>query len=327
MTSYGDHQVCDKQTETLRSDFLIHWTGKDIQTNYKTLCGTQRQEYIHRLHTTLDRDSGGLWMRKMEMELDAKFCWPATCFTEIKLSDTEKHTERYGCLGFGFSRKFVMERFGAPVQYVAGKKERDMEAEDNISLRLSELLLVSNFLTGKTLEPESPIIDHKQEYKPQKNCHFAKFIKGCRLEKLEQEWQDKKELAQYLDRYTKCPSQVFAYLRAAAMSCGIFVKKMSDEKCDHAFELLDEAEWRIPYTDEMANKDGRQKIWKTGLADPPYKIPFTRDDLKILILPDEKTRKLAFDEEDTVGKDIVEWLFEKPAEVPIIATVKECLQF
>jgi len=33
----------------------------------------------------------------------------ATCFTEIKLSATNKHTQAYGCLGFGFERSFVID--------------------------------------------------------------------------------------------------------------------------------------------------------------------------------------------------------------------------
>ena len=96
---------------TVRSNFLIHWTGKDIQTDYTKLkfCETQRQEYVHRLRGTIDRLSGGLWMREIPEKVRGhdgskiEFGWltPATCFTELKLSDIYEHTKRYGCLGFG----------------------------------------------------------------------------------------------------------------------------------------------------------------------------------------------------------------------------------
>lgn len=118
---------------TVRSNFLIHWTGKDIQTDCKklTFCETQRQEYVHRLRGTIDRLSGGLWMREITEEVHGhdgskiKHGWQtsATCFTELKLSDIYEHTKRYGCLGFGFDREFVIKRCGIPIQYVSGTED------------------------------------------------------------------------------------------------------------------------------------------------------------------------------------------------------------
>jgi len=40
------------------------------------------------------------------------------CFTEIKLSQAEEQAKRYGDLGIGFGRDFVLEREGNPVFYV-----------------------------------------------------------------------------------------------------------------------------------------------------------------------------------------------------------------
>lgn len=92
---------------------------------------------------------------------------------------------------------------------------------------------------------------------------------------------------------------------------------MSDTIGDYKF--LDELEWRIVYTDRAFNEG---KIVKTNLSEPKYKIPFTQDELKILILPDDYTRRNALN--DSYIRD---WLFEDPAELPIIATISECLQF
>lgn len=39
------------------------------------------------------------------------------CFSEIKLSLARKHAERYGLLGIGVDRNFVLERYGNPVFY------------------------------------------------------------------------------------------------------------------------------------------------------------------------------------------------------------------
>jgi hypothetical protein len=41
-----------------------------------------------------------------------------TCFTEVRLSQAESHSQRYGLLGIGVERKFVLDRRGGPVHYV-----------------------------------------------------------------------------------------------------------------------------------------------------------------------------------------------------------------
>jgi len=40
------------------------------------------------------------------------------CFTEIKLSLARKHAKRYGSLGLGVDRDFVLKRYGNPVFYI-----------------------------------------------------------------------------------------------------------------------------------------------------------------------------------------------------------------
>ncbi len=116
----------------VHSDFLIHWTGKDIDYLYdkqwyksdksKTnkncdVCG----RYIKRLHDTLKY---GLWMTVEEKN---PLCFgnisisipntPQTCFTELKVSESRKHAKRYGRLGIGVKRPFVFKRFGRPLIY------------------------------------------------------------------------------------------------------------------------------------------------------------------------------------------------------------------
>ena len=115
------------ELKTLRSNFLVHWTGRDLEERYTFHpfpIEVKRAEYVQRLIGTLKE---GLWMNKQPIELYDKlnksiervYEWPATCFTEIKLTQIKKHTDRYGRLGFGFSREFVMQHYGAPVLYIA----------------------------------------------------------------------------------------------------------------------------------------------------------------------------------------------------------------
>lgn len=45
------------------------------------------------------------------------------CFTEIRLSQAEAHAERYGKLGIGFARDFIMKKGGRPVIYIPHKTD------------------------------------------------------------------------------------------------------------------------------------------------------------------------------------------------------------
>lgn len=225
---------------TLRSDFLINWTGaKDIEKEYKegkckvlndkSLSDKQREEkyevlnderrrkYVCRLRSTLIE---GLWMTCPDERINgfnayietAEYSgYPITCFTEIKLSDTYEHTKRYGCLGFGFGRKFVIERCGAPVQYVSG-------TEDDA--------IVGNIATALELLKQLPKTS-------------LRFTDGEFLSKL------------------KSGIEINAR----------FIKNISDCTSPHDFKFLDEAEWRIVYTDR---KTREEKLVATGKKNPKF---------------------------------------------------------
>lgn len=129
----------------IHSDFLIHWTGKDIDdecnenhwyndASSKT-CNCCTDKYIKRLSDILEF---GLWMtessddykiliddfhkatgiekKKIEVAKTA-----ATCFTELKLSESRKHAKEFGRLGIGVKRYFLFNRSGRPMVYYGPK--------------------------------------------------------------------------------------------------------------------------------------------------------------------------------------------------------------
>lgn len=114
----------------VHSDFLIHWTGKDIETRKwwqepKRQRGTTSEEdgaYIARLRDVLRY---GLWMTSEGKDHVAKVGGqeiripeaPRCCFTELKLSESQRHAIKYGRLGIGFKRPFVFNRLGRPLAY------------------------------------------------------------------------------------------------------------------------------------------------------------------------------------------------------------------
>jgi hypothetical protein len=116
----------------VHSDFLIHWTGKDLDSLYdphwdsvgKNNAGTDSslvEKYLERLHSILKY---GLWLTT-----EPECCWsvddfritvpstPKVCFTELKLSESIPHARRYGRLGIGVKRPYLFDRSGRPLAY------------------------------------------------------------------------------------------------------------------------------------------------------------------------------------------------------------------
>jgi hypothetical protein len=116
----------------IHSDFLIHWTGRDLDARYEPDWYTSEkssvdrnsdlcQAYVDRLHNILKH---GLWLTE-EPEIPLQIghikaaipSIPKVCFTELKLSESRNHARRYGRLGIGVKRPFLFARFGRPVAY------------------------------------------------------------------------------------------------------------------------------------------------------------------------------------------------------------------
>jgi hypothetical protein len=117
----------ESQLHKVRSSLLVYWTGKDIHLDLKTMSDVNRRDYVERLRDIL---TNGFWMNAPPEKIDGWASvpgsagisvWyetPMTCFTEVRLSQAELHSQRYGLLGIGVERKFVLDRRGGPVHYV-----------------------------------------------------------------------------------------------------------------------------------------------------------------------------------------------------------------
>jgi hypothetical protein len=111
----------------VRSSILVYWTGKGIHLDLKTISDVNRRDYVERLRDIL---TNGFWMNAPAERIEGwasipesagiyvKYEIPMTCFTEVRLSQAELHSQRYGLLGIGVERKFVLDRRGGPVHYV-----------------------------------------------------------------------------------------------------------------------------------------------------------------------------------------------------------------
>lgn len=113
----------------IHSKFLLHWTGKKDIENF---CNNiKAQKYVDRLK---DYYENGLFLRRTTEPTIRKLKIEnllRICFTEIRLSQAEKHAKRYGKLGIGFARYFIMNKGGRPVIYIPHKAD-DRLLEDSI---------------------------------------------------------------------------------------------------------------------------------------------------------------------------------------------------
>ena len=125
-----------KYDSPFHSDFLIHWTGKDIEKRFHTtkwtenhssiICEAAGKAYLERLKYILKY---GLWLTKDDNEKILRINGeeivtpnpPRVCFTELKLSDVRSHAAQYGRLGIGFKRFYVFDRLGGPMHYYQDK--------------------------------------------------------------------------------------------------------------------------------------------------------------------------------------------------------------
>ncbi|HUB12871.1 MAG TPA: hypothetical protein VMB34_13020 [Acetobacteraceae bacterium] len=121
----------------IHSDFLIHWTGKDIDNTYDptwydswTAEGEKKAAaaYISRVSDILEF---GLWMTEepgFALRFDEDVvCVPQTsriCFTELRLSLSMRHAKQYGRLGIGVKRPFLFDRRGRPLVYFGRNAQR-----------------------------------------------------------------------------------------------------------------------------------------------------------------------------------------------------------
>ncbi|CAN7254569.1 abortive infection system antitoxin AbiGi family protein [Mesorhizobium sp. LjNodule214] len=153
-------EFLDHYDRAVHSDFLIHWTGKDLDKEHSPSWHTSGhrsrtspeldQLYLERLRNIL---TYGLWMTEEGERTrnlgTAQITIPATpqcCFTELKLSESRRHAKSYGRLGIGVKRPFLFQRFGRPLAYFGyGEENSDDKFLEACSRDLRDKSLLNFF--------------------------------------------------------------------------------------------------------------------------------------------------------------------------------------
>lgn len=138
---------------------LFRWTGSDIEKlaskKRVIITPTQRETYLTYLENALDSKKGlyskipkeeylGRVSKTKDNGLSAwqfESTLPCLCFTELDLGDCAGHWKNYGRLAFGFTKQFIVEQGGGPMQYCLGTKDCE---------RINDLALVLKYLKPKS---------------------------------------------------------------------------------------------------------------------------------------------------------------------------------
>ena len=250
---------------------LFHWIGRHIDEGAGNtgLSDPLRKEYVDCLEGAI---KNGLWVKTPQNPDQLgdgtliKVHRPIVCFTEWSLEQIQPHTTRYGRLGLGFPKRFVLERGGQPLIYV-----RDHCKGDPYTAALKALAqyLRDAQASGKLTADDLGKLRSHFDYL----AHFAKRIKKP-VTKPVPRTGGKKGV---VPKPKRLPSPPDLFLRSYGKT----------------LHFLEEREWRIVYDDAIADHFF-DSSGKPGL--PEHYLPFTPgSELFTVVLPDNHTVNMALD--------------------------------
>jgi hypothetical protein len=251
---------------------LFHWIGSHIDARVDRTRGklddSLRAEYVTCLRGALMR---GLWV-KTPRDPDylgkgdlIKVTRPITCFTEWTLGQSLPHTTRYGRLGLGFPKRYVLARGGQPVTYVRDSIRNDpyTAALKALAKHFKDATAEANIATSKLTELQE-CFDYLS--------HFNKRIKRPAL-----------------------PSPVGKQAAAttARVSKPVQVPDPFVRRFGTTLHYLEEREWRIVYSPSL-----RDYFTEGGRANQPdFHLPFIPGrELFTVVLPDNQTVNMALND-------------------------------
>lgn len=169
---------------------LFHWIGSHLESDKGLTLGQRRAAYLECLRDSLDH---GLWLTRSPQELEAdhgghqpRQIQPMVCFTDNRLSECAYHAQNYGKLGLGFPKRFVIDRFGGPVNYVSHKTRRNLYFKYFYELQghleetgadpatLQKLEYLMSFLKPISQRRKSPQPDASTPKKPPPPAHASR---------------------------------------------------------------------------------------------------------------------------------------------------------
>jgi hypothetical protein len=268
---------------------LFHWIGSHIDYPYRDeperrrprLDDEHRREYVRCLEGALQH---GLWVNtpRVPDQLGdgqlVKVTRPIVCFTEWSLGESLPHTTRYGRLGLGFPKRFVLECGGQPVTYVRDRRRADPFTAS--VLHLARLFRHSRSLAGVLAPAELEAARRRFDY-------LTHFVKRLRRQVTRRAGADG----------NGGRSRGRIRRRAAVPDAG----GPYEREFGRTLHYLEEREWRIAHDETLA------EFFQKGSQPPDYFLRFVPGrQLFTLVLPDNRTVNLVLQ-----NRRLVKALFPK----------------
>jgi Putative abortive phage resistance protein AbiGi, antitoxin len=257
--------------QKLHRQQLFHWIGSNLDASNggpsKRLTDSLRDEYLSYLRVALEN---GLWAKtpRIPDQLGdgslVKIHRPITCFTEWSLDQSRFHTRSYGRMGFGFPKRFVLQRGGQPVTYVRDAERNDPYTSALLDLArwLSDANPQSSGLNAKRLDAMRSRFDYLS--------HFNKRIRKAKPQ----------AKAAVHPKRTGKSDRILTNISIS------FLKEQPDTFARHfgpTLDYLEEREWRIVFDPSIK----KFFIKGPGAPGPDYFIPFEPGkQLFTLVVPD-----------------------------------------
>lgn len=262
-------KTLNRSRSNIHKQQLFHWIGRDIDRLHRPRFNPSDEavaRFVAYLRGSLEK---GLWVKTPEpsecfrlrgMAYDLKR--PITCFTEWSLGESLPHTARYGRLGFGFPKRWVIERGGQPVTYFR-------HSSGSLFLRLVFRLVKtvqSPAVRGALSATDHGALAEGADYL----LHFAKSIRNVPSPR-----------SRVRKRVAPPPSQP-APIKATSPRPPREPNRFA-RQFGRTLDFVEEREWRIV-------QDADNAAFVKGPGRPPFYLPYVPgEELFTLVLPDNKT--------------------------------------
>ena len=245
---------------------VFHWIGSHLENDSSLDAEAKSNRYVECLRNSLSPDQG-LWLNPPRVNdvlgknEQFKVTLPICCFTETSLDEIHEHSSRYGRMGLGFPKKFVLDNGGRPVNYI---KDHSSDPTLKSWEKLQEILEQPKIREAMTTHEEEEFDVHFKFV-----THFLKRIQQPRSPTTRRATGRKKKVAK--PKASKLPKRAFGA----------------------PLHYLEEREWRI-----VCQQDSKPKRPKRAVVNshaemdggPACFLPYTPGkDLFTVVFPDTHT--------------------------------------
>ncbi len=258
----------NKSVGNIHRQQLFYWMGERLDRRNrqrKVLSDDLLKECLAQVRGSLER---GLWVKTPRVPEQFDFRGkhfslntPLACFTEWSLGESLAHTSEYGRIGFGFPKRWVIERGGQSVTYFRHNEK------GSFLHSVFRLLNVLGEDQGKGIWKARPGVSGFDDLRYL--VHFAKMIR------LKKQAPDRRQIAPAMAVPRTIPPKKKS--SPAAIETQTFKRKFG-----LPLQFVEEREWRVVH-----HPDNPRFVKGPGV--PDYFLPYLPgEELFTLVLPDNK---------------------------------------